>query len=210
MDISLSFLIPLIMLIVVNLAESAREVDVIGIFLEADRDVYLFHLFWLDKPVRLIGDYTYVLDKVLGDNDQPTFGRLNLIHWLNVTLVGASLLLIVFTATGVVKYLLGFIIVVFWMALPLLEIEEYDHMMRTFTDPLELRSLSVHVVSAGVLGAIPLLLTTFEEGMGLEFQIGFSAVYMMLVIGQVNLFLEELEDEFVRLKQRGVFDGYET
>lgn len=207
MEISLSFLIPLILVVIVNLAESARKVDVEEIFLDSNDDVFLFHLFWLDRPIRFLGDYTYVLNKVIGDNDQPTFGRLNLIHWLNCMLLGAGILLIVFSATGYIMVTLSFILVMFWMALPLLEVIEYDLMMRVFDNRMELRSLSVHVLTVGIVGFAPVVWKLFIGLPGPVTLVGASLVYVIILIGQINLFLELLEREFQLLERKGAFEG---
>lgn len=78
----------------------------------------------------------------------PTLGRLNYVHATNNLLLTASFLLVGVLDAGVVKNVLGLLVLLVWLLLPLLEVDEYGEIRETGNLPL---SLYFHVGSTFVV-----------------------------------------------------------
>ncbi|ELZ96031.1 hypothetical protein C440_05557 [Haloferax mucosum ATCC BAA-1512] len=110
-----SLVLPLIVLVIVELSGVARDVD-------------------LKKAV--LSDYPPILFSFLDGGMEiiPRFGRFNFIHGMNTTLILFGVLLLSGDTLGL-ALLSSMILFVVWVALPLLEVKEYDDILATGTSP---------------------------------------------------------------------------
>lgn len=199
-SVTYSVLLPLMMVVVGQLAATARDIDLETI--EPDDDVHL-----LDAPgLRWVADGSLRLPALLSTRDHddsvPQFGRLNQIHAYNSVLLGASHAFNSLTGNGRSTLLLGVLIVVFWAVVPLIEVDEYDDMMRTFDRTDSLSSYSTHVFTTLALGVAGFAFHVLAGAHWIEQTAAFLA-YVVAVVLSANLYQVHLDREIARLREKG-------
>ncbi|WP_276282788.1 hypothetical protein [Halorussus caseinilyticus] len=109
----------------------------------------------------------------------PQLGRLNYLHSTNMALLSGAFVLAVTVDTPLVGNVLGLVVLLIWLQLPLLEIDEYGTIRENIKHP---KSLYVHI--AGTL-LLALLLTG-----GWGFQPGLFITHTNLFKPDVETFLQ--------------------
>lgn len=205
-SVTYSVLLPLMMVVVGQLAATARDIDLKTI--EPDDDVHL-----LDAPgLRWVADGSLRLPALLSTRDHggvPQFGRLNQIHAYNSVLLGASHAFNSLTGTGRSTLLLGVLIVVFWAVVPLIEVDEYDDMMRTFDRADSVSSYSTHVFTTLALGVAGFGFHVLAGAHWLEQTAAFLA-YVVAVVLSANLYQVHLDREIACLREKGADESAAT
>ncbi|SEV88386.1 hypothetical protein [Halobacterium jilantaiense] len=160
--LNVSLLIPLFLLVATALATAAREVELVDIAARTDKDLHLldFELLnvepearqvirWSIRPGRWFAERVGT-EASLPENG-PKFGRFSLIHGFNTFLVVASLLLVANGMASLDGALVAGLIAVFWLVLPIIEVNEYDQMMERFNSSDPLDSVAFHMIASSVL-----------------------------------------------------------
>lgn len=68
----------------------------------------------------------------------PKLGRLNHIHTTNMAVLTTAFLIVAATEPGLIKNALGFVVVLIWLQLPMLEIKNYGEHRKDRSYPVEL------------------------------------------------------------------------
>lgn len=227
--LDLTFLLPILLLVVTGLAGVAREVDILSLSRNVHDDVNLLH-FWhwderLFRPISLglLSPGEKVADRMSwGSRDadhseggggveppdedsvpSPSLGRFNHIHGFNSFLVAVALVLTALTYADVEGVLLALIIAVFWISLPTIEVEEYDTMLTHFTADDSLNSLSFHTFASGIV-SLPAVALAYADvsGYPVEAQGAGAVVFIFAGVIVGNVYQSMLDDELHILTER--------
>ncbi|GCF13234.1 hypothetical protein Harman_11690 [Haloarcula mannanilytica] len=211
-DINVSTLVPLILLVIAALANTSRQVKIIEVANEAHNDVYLLDAGPFEAYVRRIMDRslsptdraaTLKEDELSGK--EPKLGRFNHIHAFNSFLIAVSQILIVLSENSLSGAILAGTIGVFWMVLPIIEIEEYDLMLRTFEPDDPLYSLTIHMVLTFILTVPAIALSLVDvNSYSVPLTLSAAVVYIVASVFVGNLYQSFLDDELEILRQRGI------
>jgi membrane protein CcdC involved in cytochrome C biogenesis len=228
-ELDLSFLLPLILLVVAGLANVAREVKILELSYEVHDDVNLLHGGPIERLLRpllrtslhpgerfadwLSWDDTDAAEEAdtpqtAPDEDaapSPSLGRFNHIHAFNSFLMAVALVLTALVQNGLNGVLLALIISVFWINLPTFEINEYDLMLKHFGPNDPLNSLSFHSFATGA-ASLPILVLSYVDISSthiLAKAVG-ATVFILIGVFIGNFYQSMLDDELQTLAERGV------
>lgn len=115
-----------------------------------------------DRADDLVGNQPILLP-VSEWSTAPNLGRLNYVHATNHLLLTSSFLLVGALETGVVKNVLGLLVLLIWLMLPLLEVDEYDGIREAGKLPL-----SVYFHAGSTLLVAGYLVAVHDPGVLLE------------------------------------------
>lgn len=212
-EINISLLVPLLLLVVAALTNVSRQVQIIEVSNEVHPEVYLLQGGPIERVLRPIFELSLSPGEKASTREEPEvsggkepkFGRFNHIHAFNSLLLGLALVLTVLSESGLSGVILAVIISVFWMVLPILEVNEYDLMMRHFEPEDPLYSLSFHMIVTALLCLPPIVLSYVDvTGYPLLYKgVGIIA-YLSASVLIGNIFQSYLRDELDILRERGV------
>lgn len=217
--VDVSLLVPLLMVVVAMLANVAREVEVIEVKERRSRGILLLHGFVFEPLIRPVFDASLdapgsraatepagvedALDHAESDGI-PHLGRFNQIHAFNSFLIGVILMLCLFSLSGFNAVLLGGTVTVFWMTLPIVEINEYDRMMQTFPEGERIDSFSFHLFVVAALGVLPTAFSWFDlSTLDTWVKALVVAAFLAAAVLVGNRFLVHLDDELALLVRLG-------
>lgn len=128
-----------------------------------------------ETPEELLGSEPLLLPGKTSDENQtgllgvrsrvPQLGRLNYLHTTNMLLLSGAFVIVAAVGNVLVKNVLGLVVILVWIQLPVLEIDEYGAIRDEISSP---KSLYLHI--AGTLAVAGLLAGGFgfEPGLFLE------------------------------------------
>lgn len=227
--LNLSFLIPLTLIVIVALAEVAREVDIRNLSTEVHDDVFLLHggpferllrkVIWrTQRPGESVADYFSWGSSENASDDEPerlptepdgesdatpTLGRFNHLHGFNTFLLAVLLVLTALERSDLTGFILSIVVTVFWINLPAIETNEYDAMLRTFEPGDPLNSLSFHTVAIALV-SIPLIALAYIDISSYSWQIkiGGAGVFILVNIFIANVYQSFLDNELQLLESK--------
>jgi hypothetical protein len=212
-SINISLLVPLLLVAVAALTNVSRQVQLLEISNEVHPEVYLLQGGPVNRVLRPIFDLSLSPGERVSTRDEPDvsggveprFGRFNHIHAFNSFLLGSALALTVLSENSLSGALLAVVISVFWMALPILEVNEYDLMMRHFEPGDPLYSLSFHMITTALL-CLPAIALSYVDVAGYPVGDTVFGIGAFLVVGVVigNIFQSYLRDEIDIVREHGV------
>lgn len=213
-ELNISLLVPLFLLVVPALANVSRQVTLIEIANDSHDDVYLLQGSPIERYLRPIFELSLSPgEKVAASDDtekelsgvEPKFGRFNHIHAFNSFLLAASLSLVAHSMASINGLLLAGVIGVFWMVLPIIEVNEYDLMMRHFEPTDELFSLAFHMITTGLLTLPTMALALIDVTTYPPLYRGtFILIYLTVGVLTGNFYQTYLREELETLRQRGI------
>lgn len=215
-DIDISLLVPLLLLVVAALTNVSRQVQLIEVTNEVHPDVYLLQGGPVERALRPLFELSLSPgekassrdDTQVSGGEEPKFGRFNHIHAFNSFLLGLALILTLLSESSLSGVILAAIISVFWMVLPILEVNEYDLMMRHFEPDDPLYSLSWHMFGTALLCVPPIVLSYVDVSGYPIFYKGVGIVaYLSLSVLVGNVFQSYLRDEIDVLREYGVSES---
>lgn len=218
-EIDVSFLIPLLLLVVAGLANVSRQVKLVEVANETHDDVYLLQGGPVEELLRPLFELSLSPGERVAERDadhdlsgqEPKFGRFNHIHGFSSLLLAVALVLTAHSQASLNGALLAGIIAVFWMVLPILEINEYDLMMRHFEPEDPLYSLTTHIALVGALAVPAVAAATVDvAGYPLAWKAAAALAYVVAGVLVGNVFQSQLRDEIETLRERGVTASPET
>lgn len=111
-DSSISIFVPLLVLIIVEISQVAREFDLVAIA-EKKQEPFFYSVF-------------YLLDQSSQDIIKiPQLGPFNFIHGMNLAILYLGFTLIVTSSGGSRQVIIALIVWLFWVLVPVLEVKEY-------------------------------------------------------------------------------------
>jgi hypothetical protein len=130
-DSVVSLFVPVLVLIVLEISQSAREFELDRIA-RSEQEPFFYSVF-------------YLLHRSAQDTIRiPQLGPFNFIHGMNLGLLYLGYLLILTAGSGLTKYITCVIVGLFWVLFPMVEVDEYVQIM---DDPeIQPRSFLVHAV----------------------------------------------------------------
>lgn len=143
---TVTFFVPLMITIVIQLSTLAREI--------ADEPQGL-----TDFPPLFVPDQVRK-DSQLGEW-LPNLGRLNYLHATNMAILGLSFVLISALPPQPIKNIAGLLVIIVWLQLPLLEVDEYDKIRDGMNNGYP-RSLYFHIGTTLLL--IAAIVGPFDSG----------------------------------------------
>ncbi|WP_162562556.1 hypothetical protein [Salinigranum rubrum] len=150
-----SILIPLLALIVIELAKVAREIDLVEVAQEER------------LPLKIL-TYGGLLDPRVS---RPSLGRFNLLHFANTLILAFGIHLASFFFDGDMKWLLAVPLWVVLLLLPLLEVDEYGDVLQVENPITSFRS---HFVLTAVYVSVFLI----TENRWIFFITAFASVWI--------------------------------
>jgi hypothetical protein len=211
--IDISLVVPLLLLVVAALTNVSRQVDIIEVSNEVHPNVYLLQGGPIETVLRPLFDLSLSPGEKASQREgtevsggaEPRFGRFNHIHAFNSLLLGLALVLTVLSESSLSGVILAVVISVFWMVLPILEVNEYDLMMRQFEPDDPLYSLAFHMIATAVL-AVPAIVLSFVDVSRVP--VSYKALGIVVYLGASvligNVYQSYLRDEIDVLREYGV------
>jgi hypothetical protein len=212
-DLNISLIVPLLLVVVTTLTDVSRQVEIVDVANEVNPEVYLLQGGFVEAALRPLFDLSLSPGEKVSPREgtevsggaEPRFGRFNHIHAFNSLLLGLTLVLTVLSESSLSGVILAAIISVFWMVLPILEINEYDLMMRHFEPEDPLYSLSFHMIGTAIL-CVPALVLSYMDVSG--YAISHKAIGIVAYLGASvligNIFQSYLRDEIDVLRKYDV------
>lgn len=186
-SVTVSIFVPLLVLVVVEISQSAREFELQRIARRKQEPFFYGTVFALD---RLPQEYI----------PTPQLGPFNFIHGMNLGILYLGFTLTVTTATGRIRILTGLVLFVFWLLFPMIEVDEYVLIMDDpETSPM---SFLYHSVLTTLVAAViflfggnvrlPTELGNIQPGF-VVFVLVVGGLYYACLIGYLDLLESELE-----------------
>lgn len=215
-DINISLLVPLLLLVVAALTNVSRQVDIIEVSNEVHPKVYLLQGGPVETALRPLFELSLSPGEKASQREEtevsggaePKFGRFNHIHAFNSLLLGLALVLTALSESSLSGVILAVVISVFWMVLPILEVNEYDLMMRHFEPEDPLYSLSFHMIATAALCVPPIVLSYVDvTSYPISSKIIAIVVYLGASVLVGNIFQSYLRDEIDVLREYGISES---
>ncbi|PSQ20008.1 hypothetical protein BRD04_09435 [Halobacteriales archaeon QS_9_67_17] len=212
-DINISLLVPLLLLVTITMTDVSRQIKIVEVSNEVHSEVYLLQGGPVEAVLRPLFDLSLSPGEKASQQKgtevnggaEPRFGRFNHIHAFNSLLLGLVLVLTVLSESSLSGVILAVVISVFWMVLPILEVNEYDLMMQHFGPDDPLYSLSFHMIATAIL-CIPSLVLSYVDmtGYAVLYKIMCIIAYLGASVLIGNIFQSYLRDEINILQEYGV------